>query len=104
LHYHLFALAPLVTIAELGAANGIDAYRENGGALERLGRRALAGVADPAFFADRAGIAQEEIKRSADSLAWAIPFERRFPDPRVRAMLGGLPSTNVLYLGGDPPP
>lgn len=104
LHYHLFALAPLVTIAELGAANGIQAYRENGGALERLGRRALAGVADPTFFADRAGVAQEEIKRSADSLAWAIPFERRFPDPRVRAMLAGLPSTGVLYLGGNPPP
>jgi poly(beta-D-mannuronate) lyase len=104
LHYHLFATTPLVTMAELAAANGIDAYRENNGALERLGRRALAGVQDPAYFAGRAGIAQEDVKRSADSLAWAIPFERRFPDPKVRALLAALPSTNVLYLGGSPPP
>ena len=103
LHYHLFASGPLVVMAELAAANQVNAYAENGGALKRLAQRALAGVDDPAFFTARAGIAQEPVKRSADSLAWAIPFERRFPDPKVRALLAALPSTSVLYLGGSPP-
>ena len=104
LHYHLFALAPLVTMAELAAANHIDAYRENDGALHRLAQRALLGVDDPAFFAERSGIAQEDVKRTADSLAWAIPFERRYPEQRVAALLASLQSTSVLYLGGTPPP
>ena len=104
LHYHLFAVTPLVAMAELAAANRVDAYQENDGALRRLGQRALSGVTDPSFFASRAGIAQEEIKRNADSLAWAGSFERRFPDPTVHKLLAELRSRHVNYLGGDPPP
>src|SRR5271165_5043136 len=33
LHYHLYAAAPLVMIAELGYPNGIDLYTEREGAL-----------------------------------------------------------------------
>lgn len=104
LHYHLFASGPLVTMAELAAANGLNAYGENDGALRRLVEHAIAGVDDPAPFEKAAGIAQEPVKRSADSLAWAIPFERRFPNAKLRAMLAALPSTAILYLGGSPPP
>ncbi|MBI3707796.1 MAG: alginate lyase family protein [Proteobacteria bacterium] len=41
LHYHLFSVTPLVMVAELGAANGLDLYAEQGGALgrHRLERR-----------------------------------------------------------------
>lgn len=104
LHYHLFASGPLVVMAELAAVNGVNAFDENDGALKRLVRRALAGIDDPVFFATRAGIAQEPPKLTADTLAWAIPFERRFPDPGVRKKLSALSSTAILYLGGSPPP
>ena len=102
LHYHLFAAAPLVTMAELASANGIDLYREDDSALVRLVRKAVAGINDPVFFAQRAGIAQEPIKLDADDLAWAVPFERRFPDPSLQALLAKLPTRSMLYLGGEP--
>jgi poly(beta-D-mannuronate) lyase len=103
LHYHLFAAAPLVTMAELADANGIDLYGEKDGALGRLVHTAVAGIKDPSFFAERAGIAQEPIKLDAEDLAWAIPFERRFPDPALKSLLDQLPTRSVLYLGGLPP-
>jgi poly(beta-D-mannuronate) lyase len=104
LHYHLFAVTPLMVMAELAGANRVDVWHENDGALKRLADRALAGASDPAFFNQHAGIEQEPIKRTADNFAWAIPFERRFRDPRLRALLASLPSTSVDYIGGSPPP
>jgi poly(beta-D-mannuronate) lyase len=104
LHYHLFAAAPMVTMAELASVNGIDLYSENSSALIRLMRKAVAGIQDPSFFAQHAGVAQEPVKLSADDLAWAAPFERRFPDPALRALLAQLPTHSVLYLGGLPAP
>ncbi|GGA06797.1 alginate lyase family protein [Dyella caseinilytica] len=103
LHYHLFAAAPLVTMAELADANGVDLYGEHDAALARLVRTAVAGIKHPSFFAERAGIAQEPVKLNADDLAWAIPFERRFPDPTLKALLDQLPTRSMLYLGGLPP-
>jgi poly(beta-D-mannuronate) lyase len=50
LHYHLYALAPLIMMAELGEANGIDLYSENGGALHRLVKFCVAGLEDPAIL------------------------------------------------------
>src|SRR5262249_52902822 len=84
LHYHLFALAPLVMLAELGAVNGVDLYKEGDGAIRRLADRVIMGLADPAPFAAAAGAAQE-IKlppRGAD-LAWAEPYFARFRDRRL---------------------
>jgi poly(beta-D-mannuronate) lyase len=79
-------------------------YSENSSALIRLMRKAVAGIQDPSFFAQHAGVAQEPVKLSADDLAWAAPFERRFPDPALRALLAQLPTHSVLYLGGLPAP
>jgi poly(beta-D-mannuronate) lyase len=103
LHYHLFAAAPLVTIAELASANGIDLYHETGDALIRLVRRAVSGIEDPSFFADNAGIAQEPVKLGADDIAWVAPFARRFPDPGLTALLARASSRSMLYIGGLPP-
>ena len=104
LHYHLFAAAPLVIMAEIANANGVDLYGVNDGALARLVRRAAAGINDPAFFDARAGIQQEPVKLSADDLAWAVPFARRYPDPALSRLLNRLMSRSMLYIGGLPPP
>jgi poly(beta-D-mannuronate) lyase len=104
LHYHLFAAAPLVTMAELASANAIDLYHENDDALIRLVRTAIAGVEDPSFFAARAGIAQEPVKLDAENIGWALPFERRFADPRLNDLLVRASSRSMLYIGGLPPP
>jgi poly(beta-D-mannuronate) lyase len=47
LHYHLYALAPLVLLAEFGEANHLDLYAHANGALRRLVNVSVAGVEDP---------------------------------------------------------
>jgi poly(beta-D-mannuronate) lyase len=103
LHYHLFAAAPLVMMAELSLANGLDLYRENDRALARLAHRALDGMKDPAFFAEKAGVAQEPIAVASDSVAWAVPYWERFHDPEI-AWVQQARSSSFIYIGGQPPP
>jgi poly(beta-D-mannuronate) lyase len=103
LHYHLFAASALVEIAELASANGIDLYHARNDALIRLVHRCVAGIEDPTFFAENAGIAQEPIKLKAADIGWATPFVRRFPDTRLEAMLAEAGVHPILNLGGLPP-
>ena len=46
LHYNLYALAPLIMLAELGLANGIDLYAYDDGAIHRPVKFCLAGRSD----------------------------------------------------------
>jgi poly(beta-D-mannuronate) lyase len=102
LHYHLFALAPLVMTAELARANGIDLYKEGDGAIRRLAERTIAGLADPAPFATAAGAVQEVKRplRGAD-LAWAEPYFARFHDRRLAPLLAAARPLRDDRLGGD---
>lgn len=59
LHYHAFALMPLVTLAEIAHARGEDFDTLGGRALERLVRLTAKGLADPAVFDALAGVTQE---------------------------------------------
>ena len=43
LHYHLYALAPLVLLAEFGEANHLDLYSHANGAIHRLVNFSVAG-------------------------------------------------------------
>jgi poly(beta-D-mannuronate) lyase len=107
LHYHLFAIAPLVVMAELAAANGLDLYRAEDGALHRLVRRIVDGLRDDRFFVERAGADQDTSAREvveSDHLAWAVPYLRRFPTPELRSLLDQARLRPVLFLGGLPPP
>ncbi|MBB6487363.1 alginate lyase family protein [Rhizobium lusitanum] len=103
LHYHIFAAAPLVTMAELASANDIDLYAANDNALSRLVRLIVAGIDDPSLFATKAGTAQEAMHLHADDIAWATPFERRFPNSELAALLKKLTAHSMPYLGGMPP-
>jgi len=103
LHYHVFALAPLVMLAELAAANGIALYDENDHALRRLADRVIAGLADPSSFERLTGFPQEQVTtppRGAD-LAWAEPWQARFPDARLAAWLATARPVVDVRLGGD---
>jgi poly(beta-D-mannuronate) lyase len=106
LHYHLFAAEPLVTMAELGEANGQDLYSFNHGALHRLVHRCVSGLRNSAWFAQQTGFPQEEPGRrlTPSDVAWLRPYQRRFPSPSVTSLLGQVHSLSILYLGGDPPP
>lgn len=105
LHYHLYALAPLVLLAEFGEANGMDLYTLDGGAIHRLVKTSLHGAIDPSLFVEKTGVKQEsETPLSGDQIGWAPPYERRFPDPVLQSMIANAKTLSVFYLGGLPPP
>lgn len=107
LHYHLFALAPLVTMAELASANGDDLYAYDNSRLKVLASVSIAGLNDNHFFQEKSGVAQDTPKDghiTPSDIAWLAPYARRFPSPDITALLHGLPAAPDRYLGGLPPP
>lgn len=104
LHYHLYALAPLVMIAEFGEANGLDLYAYSDGAIHRLADVSVAGLSNSELFAKATGVQQEvSAKPSGDQIGWAPPYEHRFPSPQLAKYIANAPSLSVYYLGGLPP-
>ena len=107
LHYHLFALAPLVTMAELAQANGDGLYAWNHSRLELLVARTIAGLSDNHFFQEKSGVAQDTPDKGVikgSDIAWLAPYARRFPNPNFTALLERVPAAPDRYLGGLPPP
>ena len=104
LHYHLYALAPLVLIAEFGEANGTDLYAAHNGALHRLASTSVKGISDPSLFVSITRQPQESSEPvTGDQIGWAPPYLRRFPDPTLARYVQQAPSLSVFYLGGLPP-
>ena len=105
LHYHLYALAPLVYLAEFGAVNGIRLYSEDDSALMRLVHFCVASENDPASIERLAGVPQEAQPGalSADLVSWAKIWQSRYQDPEVSSLLQKSASLSSLYLGGLPP-
>jgi poly(beta-D-mannuronate) lyase len=96
LHYHAFAVMPLVALAELGRARGEDWYALNNGALHRLVAVTRTGLADPKIFNAFAGVPQERpVKTGA---GWLPLYMARFPD---RAGPDIAMATGHRWLGGD---
>lgn len=88
LHYHVFALQPLVTAAEILAANGIDMYGWQGGALHRLVAFTRASLANPAALEARLGVKQDVSDPVPPSLySWAEAYAARFGDPETLTVL-----------------
>ncbi|MGA0586525.1 mannuronate-specific alginate lyase [Dyella sp. KRB-257] len=77
LGYHNFAITPIAMIAAFGKANGVDLASEGNGALTRVARRTLQGIADPAVFAARSGGFKQElenVRKQPTELAWLEPY------------------------------
>jgi poly(beta-D-mannuronate) lyase len=102
LQYHVFAVAPLVAIAETAEANGVALYSEHDSALLRLIDTTLSGLDDPTMFARRSGAPQvlESAVNSAN-LAWLEFYARRFADPRAERRLAELRPMRQRRLGGN---
>lgn len=97
LHYHLYALAPLVLIAEFGEANHLDLYAHANGALHRLVKVSVAGLQDPTPFEKATGVPQEIPKViSGDQIGWAPPYLRRFPNPALEQIVEAAQSERLL--------
>jgi poly(beta-D-mannuronate) lyase len=104
LHYQLYALAPLIMLAELGEANGVDMYNVNHGAIHRLVKFDLAALQDPAIIAKRTGVQQNtSAPYSGNEIGWAVPYVKRFPDAQLSALIGNAPWVRFWQWGGAPP-
>ncbi len=96
LHYHAFALMPLVTLAEIARARGEDFFQLGGDALDRLAGLTAKGLADPAVFDRLAGVPQERPVNPGAGWLALYRLHRPFDPP-------GLPvvSPGHRWLGGD---
>jgi poly(beta-D-mannuronate) lyase len=104
LHSHLYSLAPLVMLAEFGEVNGLDLYAERNFAINRLIAICVTGIEDPSFFQQRTGVLQvTETPIAPWEISWAQPYTRRFPNPKISALLSKAPRLNYTMLGGLPP-
>jgi len=104
LHYHLYAVAPLVYLAEFGEDNGLNLYAEHNHALKKLAVLSTQGLVDNSFFEKAAGIVQDTPKGppTAEEISWANIYVSRFPDPAISQLLAKAPSLSYMYLGGLP--
>lgn len=96
LHPHLYALAPLVLLAEFGEANHIDLYAHANGFVHRLVNLSVAGLQVPASFPEASGVEQEIPKKiGAGQISWAPPYLRRFPNPALARVVHASPELSV---------
>lgn len=103
LHYQLYALGPLVMLAELGEANGIAMYAMQNGAIHRLVRFDMEAMKDPSLIAQRTGVAQDASKPySGLEIGWAVPYLHRFPDAQLSAWVAQAPWVRFWQWGGTP--
>jgi poly(beta-D-mannuronate) lyase len=104
LEYHLYALAALVTLAEIGERNGLASYKECAGALSRIAEFTLEAIGDPAKMAALAGAAQDGPSSylTASKLVFLEPWLARHPgSPAVVGPLLARRPLALTDLGGD---
>lgn len=102
LHYHVFALTPLMLIAETATRNGENLYELKDGLLHVAAKRVFDGMKDPAEFAKQTGVEQEPITNmSNEHFAWLEIYNSRFPDPEMEAWLQAHRPIFSRRAGGD---
>lgn len=98
--YHMFALQPLIMIAEAAEANGIPAYSMNDHRVQKLIDLNIAAVADPQIIGKMNGYPQDP-KYSESSLSWIEPYYARTGDPRVLPLIEKHRPFGSRRTGGD---
>jgi poly(beta-D-mannuronate) lyase len=102
LHYHTFALIPLVFTAELVQRRGIDLYKENDRAIGRLANLVISAVQNPASFAKITPIKQDLFPWTfRDELSWMEPYYAHTKDARLPALIAPRRPFNEWRLGGN---
>jgi poly(beta-D-mannuronate) lyase len=103
LHYHLFALQPLIALAELAELNGLEGYAVCADSLQRIVNFTLNAATDPKQIEQLSGAPQLDWKPPAASdidFSWLEIYAARFPDFAWSKQFANLrPFTNT-NLGG----
>ncbi len=100
--YHVFSLAPLVLLAEIGERNGMALYELRGGAIHRLAHLVATGMEEISSVERLVGGRQEVDPRGKVwTLAWLEPYLARFPDPRLEKLVAPHRPVAHEWLGGN---
>jgi poly(beta-D-mannuronate) lyase len=101
LHYHNYALAPLVVMAEIGShATGEDWYGWRDHRLDLLAERVLSGWRDNSWFAEKAGVPQEKLAGHTD-VGWVEFYRHHALHPDHFEDLHQAGPYNEPRLGGN---
>jgi poly(beta-D-mannuronate) lyase len=102
LHYHNFAVAPLILVAETLAKNGHDPFAWGDGALHRLVKLTVAGLEDPSYF-EQLAHAKPDLAGDLNGfdLAWMEPYYARFRDTSLEKWIRRFRPLKNRWLGGD---
>lgn len=118
LHYHNFALSPLVFIAEMAARQGINLYQEKSprslglsgdseADIHKLADLVIRSLQDPQYFKKFSSIPQAPRKGKISDyigdleLTWMEPYYARFKEPRLARFLCRLRPIYNWRTGGD---
>jgi poly(beta-D-mannuronate) lyase len=102
LHYHTFALIPLVFTAQLALQRNVDLYKENNHAIGRLANLVINGVISPASFAKITPIKQNLFPWTfRDELSWMEPYYAHTKDPRLPKLIASRRPFSEWRLGGN---
>lgn len=102
MHYHSFALIPLIMMAESATRNGEDLYAYDGGALHRIVNRVVGGLRDPSYFEVLTGKTQNlEGTVTSSQLAWIEVYNARFPSRELQFWLNKFRPMTLRRIGGN---
>jgi poly(beta-D-mannuronate) lyase len=100
--YHLFAAMPLFMMANAAEKNGIDLFRENGGALRRLAQVSLRNLGHPRYFQELTHEEQDLTRAGTSSdLGWVEIYRQRYSDAAADAVLREFRPMKQSRFGGN---
>ena len=104
IHYQNFAVLPLVYIAEIAAHQGEDLYavQVDGKSLHKAVEFLLDAIHDPRMIRKYSDKRQDlSFLDQRGELNWMEPYNARFPDRRIEAILAGRRPLIHRYAGGN---
>jgi poly(beta-D-mannuronate) lyase len=101
-HYHMFALQPLVALAELAERNGRKGYAVCGGSLHDIVKFTLDSIDSPTNIEWLTGVKQLPLDaiKSDNDLAWLEIYAQRFPNFAWRGRMASIRPFANTNLGG----
>ena len=102
LHYHLFALQPLISLAELASINGRQGYDVCEGKLTKIVNFTLDQLDDPALIQELSGSEQKPVGalKSNNDLAWLEIYVRHSPNFSWAGRMESLRPFSNTNMGG----
>lgn len=100
LHYHNYALAPLVLMAEMARLKGEDWYAYKDHRINLLAERVAGGYRDDSWFAARSGVAQEKWIPDGEA-GWVEFYRLRAIHPELFEPLHEAGPFREPRMGGD---